>query len=560
MSVENDKPSLPHCWEVKQCKTTECPLYETPGVACWLVDNALCEGKGRSFEDRFLMICSRCPVYLEVRKRADGRRISDKTILATFDRMLNNLYSYHISIKETNRVLEQKVATLRSVQDVSEALLGPHKPEHVLYMILTALTAGEGFGFNRAFLFLVDDASGFLAGEMAVGPFDREEATRIWGRLSEEKRPLRELMRAWGEPGRKTRISKMTRSIKFRLDDQDNVLIQSLMENRIINIPDISYDKRAWQVARSIETEAFAVFPLVKDQRRIGVIVVDNFVTRTPILDEDLDPLATFTSFAAIAIDAASLNDRLQRQVEELDRAQGRLRSQKQVIARSQQLAEMGRLTADLAHEIRNPMTLIGGFARILVRKLPKGSDLHKKAEVITNEIARLEELLTDALKMARQEKPHSEPEDINCLVTEALDLISSECRKKSIRIMKNLDDGLPQILIDRHKLKEVLINLLQNAMQAMPEGGTITVASAGRDGNLLLSISDTGVGIQESEKEMIFNPFYTSRPGGTGLGLSLANRIIEAMSGNISVESKVGQGSTFTLMLPLRTAEEGNQ
>jgi signal transduction histidine kinase len=125
---------------------------------------------------------------------------------------------------------------------------------------------------------------------------------------------------------------------------------------------------------------------------------------------------------------------------------------------------------------------------------------------------------------------------------------------------MKNLDDGLPQILIDRHKLKEVLINLLQNAMQSMPEGGTITVASAGRDGNLLLSISDTGVGIQESEKEMIFNPFYTSRPGGTGLGLSLANRIIEAMSGNISVESKVGQGSTFTLMLPLRTAEEGNQ
>jgi len=560
LSDAHDRPKLPLCWEVKQCKAIECPLYETPGVACWLVDNALCEGRGRPFEDRFLMICSRCPVYLEVRKRADGRRIADKTILATFDRMVNNLYSYHISIKETNRVLEQKVATLRSVQDVSEALLGPYKPEQVLYMILTALTAGEGFGFNRAFLFLVDDVNGFLSGEIAVGPHDREEATRIWGRLSEEKRPLKELMRAWGEPGRETEISKLTRSIRFRLGDQDNVLIQSLMENRIINIPDVSADKRAWDVAGGIETEAFAVFPLVKDQRRIGVIVVDNFVTRTPILDEDLDPLAPFTSFAAIAIDAASLHDRLQRQVAELDRAHKRLRSQRQVIARSQQLAEMGRLTADLAHEIRNPMTLIGGFARILVRKLPKGSDLRKKAQVIASEIARLEELLTDALRMAREEKPLSEPEDINFLVMEGLNLISSECRKKSIRITKNLDDGLPQILIDRHKLKEVLINLLQNAMQSMPEGGTITITSAGRDGNLLLSISDTGVGIQESEKEMIFNPFYTSRPGGTGLGLPLANRIIEAMSGSISVESKVGHGSTFTLTLPLRTADKGNQ
>jgi len=557
LSDEHDRPKLPLCWEVRQCKSTECPLYETPGVACWLVDNALCEGKGRPFEDRFLMICSRCPVYLEVRKRADGRRIADKTILATFDRMVNNLYSYHISIKETNRVLEQKVATLRSVQDVSQALLGPYKPEQVLYMILTALTAGEGFGFNRAFLFLVDASNGLLAGEIAVGPHDREEATRIWGRLSKEKRPLKELMRAWGEPGRVSRGSEPIRSTKFRLDDHDNVLIQSLMENRIINIPDVSADKRAWDVAGKIETEAFAAFPLVKDQRRIGVIVVDNFVTRTPIVDEDLDPLAPFTSFAAIAIDASSLHDRLQRQVAELDRAHRRLRSQRQVIARSQQLAEMGRLTADLAHEIRNPMTLIGGFARILARKLPKGSDVRKKAQVIASEIARLEELLTDALRMTKEVKPQSEPEDINFLLMEALNLISSECRKKSIKIVKDLDDSLPQILIDRHKLKEVLINLLQNAMQSMPEGGVITVVTAGRDGNLLLSISDTGVGVQENEKEMIFNPFYTSRPGGTGLGLPLANRIVEAMSGSISVESKVGHGSTFTLRLPLRTAAQ---
>ncbi|HUT04051.1 MAG TPA: hypothetical protein VM163_09195, partial [bacterium] len=82
MSDEQSKPALPRCWEVKQCKATQCALYENPGVACWLVDNTFCEGKNRPFENRFLMTCSRCPVYLEVRRRADGRRIADKAILA----------------------------------------------------------------------------------------------------------------------------------------------------------------------------------------------------------------------------------------------------------------------------------------------------------------------------------------------------------------------------------------------------------------------------------------------------------------------------------------------
>nr|HDM59428.1 GAF domain-containing sensor histidine kinase [Bacillota bacterium] len=556
MPGEEGKPTLPRCWEVKQCGATECPLYENPGVACWLVDNTFCEGKNRPFENRFLMTCSRCPVYLEVRKRADGRRIADKAILATFDRMLNNLYSYHISIKETNRVLGQKIARLRSVQEISEAILGPYKLEQVLYMVLTALTAGEGFGFNRAFLFLVNNTGEFLTGKMAVGPCDHEEAMRIWGRFSKEKRPLKELMRTWDKTRLESKINKTVNLISFPLNSQDNVLVQSLMENRIINVPDVSSDKRAWPVAEGLKTDAFAVLPLVKDQRRIGVVVVDNFVTRVPIADEDLESIAPFTSFAAIAIHTAALNDQLRSQLKDLDKAHKRLRSQRQIIARSQQLAQMGRLSADLAHEIRNPMTLIGGFARLLVQKLPATGELHDKAQIIADEVSRLEQLLNDALKMTRDETPRYEPENINFIIMETLNLIASECEEKSIRVVKNLADDLPLMLLDRQKLKEVLINLLQNAIQSMPDGGTITVSSVHQDGNVQIAISDTGIGIKESEKEFIFNPFYTSSPGGTGLGLPLANRIVEAMSGNISMESKVGQGSTFRVTLPIRKAE----
>ncbi|HUT04459.1 MAG TPA: ATP-binding protein, partial [bacterium] len=473
-----------------------------------------------------------------------------------FDRMVKNLYSYHISIKETNKILGQKIARLRSVQEISEAILGPYELEQVLYMVLTALTAGEGFGFNRAFLFLVNSTEEFLAGKMAVGPYDHEEAMRIWGRFPKEKRPLKELMRVWDKIWLESKINQAVKPIRFRLNSQDNVLVQSLMENMIINVPDVSSDKRAWPIAEGIKTNAFAVLPLVKDERRIGVVVVDNFVTRAPIPDEDLEPIAPFTSFVAIAIHTAALNDQLRRQVTDLDKAHKRLRSQRQIIARSQQLAQMGRLTADLAHEIRNPMTLIGGFARVLVQKLPKQGELHDNAQIIADEVSRLEQLLNNALKMTMDETPRYEPGNITFLIMETLNLISSECEKKSIRIVKNLKDDLPLMLLDRQKLKEVFINLLQNAIQSMPDGGTITVSSVRQDGNLQLSISDTGVGIKESEKEFIFNPFYTSSPGGTGLGLPLANRIVEAMSGSISMESKVGQGSTFRLTIPIRKVE----
>ena len=550
------EPSLPKCWEVKQCRRKDCPLYENPSVGCWLVDNALCEGGGRPFEDRFLMICTRCPVFLEVRKRAQGRRIADKAILTTFDRMVNNLYSYHISLKESNRLLEKQIATLGFVQEVAEAVLGSFKPDEVLYMVLTALTAGEGFGFNRAFLFLVDDAGEMLEGKMAVGPYDYEEASRIWGQLSRERRPLEELMRDRAGTGRDSRINRLVKSMRFALSDQENVLIRSLMENRVINVTNALEDERAAQVAGTLKSDAFAVFPLVKEERRIGVIVVDNFVTRNPILTEELEPLAAFTSFAALAIDNASLHDRLRRQVLELDKAHRRLRSQREVIARSHQLAEMGRLAADLAHEIRNPMTLIGGFARVLLRDLPENSQARQRAQIIADEVARLEKLLSDALQMAKEEKLKWEMEDINFLIVETLNLVSSECAEKSIRVVRDLQDDLPQVLVDRHKLKEVLINLLQNAIQSMPEGGTLSVSSRESDGTLLVSVADTGVGIPEDEKEMIFNPFYTTRPGGTGLGLPLANRIVQQMGGTLSVESEEGHGSIFTMALPLRTAQ----
>ena len=553
MSEQHTKPTLPFCWEVKECDRDECPLYKNPGIACWLVDNTLCDGQTTSFEDRFLMVCSRCPVFLEVRKRAKGRRLSDKAMLATFDRMVNNLYSYHISLRDTNKMLEQKVGTLRSVQELSQALLGSYKPEEVLYMVLTALTAGEGFAFNRAFLFLVDSKGEYLEGKLAVGPDDYEAASRIWSDLSAEKMPLKELMSNWDEKKLETGINKMIRSFRFALIDQENVLNQSLLENRIINVPDASSDKRAWKAAEVLKSNAFAVFPLMKGQRRIGVIAVDNFVTRNPILDEEIEPLVPFTSFAAIAVDNAALHEELNRQIAGLRKAHKRLRSQRKAIKRSQQLAEMGRLSADLAHEIRNPMTLIGGFARNIAKALPEDSELRGKAQIIADEVLRLETLLSQALTMTKEEKPNLELEDVNFLVMETLKLIESECEQKSIELLLDLSQPLPQVWMDRDRMKEVLINLIQNAMEAMPEGGILTLSTRQQDERILLSVADTGVGIPKSDEEMIFNPFYTTRASGTGLGLPLANRIIDAMSGSITVESEMGRGSTFTVSLPLK-------
>jgi len=226
-------------------------------------------------------------------------------------------------------------------------------------------------------------------------------------------------------------------------------------------------------------------------------------------------------------------------------------------LSQAEKLTALGRLTANVAHEVRNPLTVLGGFARRLEKKLSPESKERKYVGIINSEVARLERILRNVLTFSREAGLQPRPEEINAIIEESLAPFELLCKERSIRIKRSLGD-LPPVMADRDRMREVLHNLLANAVDAMPQGGVLTVASRKEKVHesplLVVRITDTGAGIPEDKLRKIFEPFFTTKTliHGTGLGLAISKKIVEDHGGDMGVESTVGKGSTFIFSLPL--------
>lgn len=219
-------------------------------------------------------------------------------------------------------------------------------------------------------------------------------------------------------------------------------------------------------------------------------------------------------------------------------------------INRMERLAAVGELASGLAHEIRNPLTGISGFAQCLERELPPGGQLRQQAKIITREVLRIERIIQELLDFARPRDSFALPTDINMLVKETASLVSHQAQQAGVAINLSLSGDIPDILADSQQLKQVFLNLCLNAIQAMKEGGQLTISTFREGGQVKISFSDIGEGIEPDRQKKIFNPFYTTRARGTGLGLSISHRIVDMHSGNISVSSRPGEGTTVTVSL----------
>jgi len=226
-----------------------------------------------------------------------------------------------------------------------------------------------------------------------------------------------------------------------------------------------------------------------------------------------------------------------------------------------EKLAALGRLTANVAHEIRNPITVIGGLVERLKKCISFGVSEKEYLDMISLEAKRLEEILRDVLTFSNKTFLHREKHDtstINKAIDESLAACGDICKARSISVQKICRD-VPEAYIDRKYLKEALNDLLSNAVDAMPGGGTLTVAanktSAGGRTYVTITVTDTGAGIPEDKLGLIFEPFFTTKGAKTetGLGLPIARKMVEAHGGFIRVESAAGKGSSFTLYFPYR-------
>lgn len=219
----------------------------------------------------------------------------------------------------------------------------------------------------------------------------------------------------------------------------------------------------------------------------------------------------------------------------------------------SKKLADLGRITSGIAHEVKNPLNAMVIHLEILRSKLEAGNADHRpQLEILDSEIKRLDRVVQTFLNFTRPVEIHLQPIDVNTIVSQVIDLAATEAQERGVKISKHLEDGTLMVKGDSDLLKQALLNVIINGCQAMPEGGPLTVTSSRDDGgSARIRISDRGIGIVDEDQKRIFNLYYTTKKGGTGIGLAQAFRAVQLHGGEIAFRSQAGVGTTFEIILP---------
>jgi len=268
-------------------------------------------------------------------------------------------------------------------------------------------------------------------------------------------------------------------------------------------------------------------------------------------------------AFNQMAVDLKEARERMVLEAEtklELERS----------LRQSEKLAAIGQLASGLAHEIGTPLNIIGGRVELTKRKLEDKEEARKNLDIISNQTTRITKIIQELLGFARKKRPGEAPVSVGVLLETTLDFVEHLIRKQEVVVVKDVEDSLPCVTGDPDQLQQVFLNLILNAIQSMPKGGMLRVSASSeytskkgleesqRQYYVVVCIEDTGTGMKREVIQDIFNPFFTTKDKGTGLGLTISQGIVRDHEGWIEVESEMGKGSTFRVYLPVSGGDRG--
>jgi two-component system, NtrC family, sensor kinase len=296
---------------------------------------------------------------------------------------------------------------------------------------------------------------------------------------------------------------------------------------------------------RMSELKAEVSLPIISKEKLIGILNLGHKAGKEIYSNEDLELLSTLTNQAAIAIENARLYQNLKQSQDTLRRAD--------------RLSSLGLLTAGLAHEIRNPLVAIRTFTQLLPERYEDAEFRNGFQSLALKEVDRICGLITDLLSFARPSRPNVAQEDMNTVIDGIARILDTQAKEKSVELIRDFAPNLPKVWIDREQMKQVFMNLIFNGIQAMNNGGTITISTRIFTSDPIeqspsfvqVEVRDTGIGIPNEDLEHIFDPFFTSKDEGSGLGLSISHQIVQEHGGYVTVESKVGKGTSFLVNIP---------
>lgn len=448
-------------------------------------------------------------------------------------------------LQQVNEQNNYKLNELLILNRLSSINLSKIRLNRLTSIILEALTSNSTLFFDRAMLFLLNERTQVLQGMLGIvrvktPVVNREYAEDIWSPLDGE---------ATAEPD--SQLNKELRACRIELKKGRGSFYRAVTEKKVIaqKIPQAS-DIEAPGLFSLLKIDSYAVMPLVRKDGVFGVVVVDNPLTAKKISRNDLKFLQLFSNHASIAIENLMLYN-------SLEDANRKLHETQEQLVHGERLATIGEMAASIAHELKGPMIAIGGFARRLAKNIPPESIEAGYVSTIIEEELRLETMLEEVLSFSKKTTICYHRCSIIEIVENSLAIMSHTFDNNRVTLTKSLPRKAPILYADCQQLKQVFINLFQNALDVMRDGGNLRVAivstTLGNGSAVAIKIADTGGGVPDSLKNNLFTPFFTTKASGTGLGLPIANRIISNHNGKIKVRNHSGGGAEFTVILPCK-------
>jgi len=310
----------------------------------------------------------------------------------------------------------------------------------------------------------------------------------------------------------------------------------------IWNSPRLEYPQQTWDEGIRMLLDV----PLAVDEHVMGLLRI-YLPEQREVSDDELDFIKTIAMQCACVIDRVGLMENQQTRFQYL-------------ATQVEKGSSLGRMAAGIAHEINNPLAGILLYSSNLSKKVPKGGPLEEGLKIIIKETQRCKTIIQGLLDFAREQEPQRFPANVNDIMNSAIGIAENEFHLRQVRIQKELAQDMPETLLDKNQIEQVFINILLNALHAVDDGGHVTVRSALGEGQkkVRVEISDNGCGIAPEHMDKIFEPFFSTKANGTGLGLAVSYGIVHNHKGNIRVVSEPGSGARFIIEFPILSDESG--
>jgi len=438
-------------------------------------------------------------------------------------------------------------------QKMNSAYLSMVELDELLQAILVGITAKEGLQFNRAFLALLNEDTNKLKGKLAIGPDCRENADQIWREMQDNNLDFYSIISKIKEKSqmKDSEVNRIVQQLSVDISQQDHILIRTALERRPANVINGQCDFHVPEsLYELLHENSFVVVPLFSPSKSLGVIIADNFVTHKPISDDLVRALESFAGQASLAIEHSHLYRNMELKIEELEELTQELDKNRDLLVEAERFSALGHMAAQLAHNLRNPITTIGGTARILSRKIVN-PEYHKFFNAMIDETKKIENILQDLFSFVESATTQREPVELYSVIHKSLMHFLSTMQKQGITYRLILPEPEPIIRVDKKLIQKVFINLFCNSIESMLDGGTLTVeVSLAEIGEIIINIKDTGILVEGINLTRVKEPFYTTKTFGTGMGLTIVDRIIDTHGGLFEISRHDEDSTTARIHL----------